>query len=548
MEAEQHSRVEPEPADGAAQARAGGVARLHDRRAHHFLRAAVVGLLAGTLAVFFRWSLFGGEALRNTALGWLHLHPAWGWSVLPAAGLLIGSFVGWITLRFAPDAPGSGIPHVKGVLLHVRTMKWWPLLGVKFVGGVLGIGCGLSLGREGPTVQMGAAVGQLVGRIIKVRNRSMPHLIACGAGAGLAAAFNAPLAGFIFVLEELRREMSPLTYGGALIAAVCSDMMTRTFTGQLPSFHVRGYAALPLGALPLVVLVGALTGLVGVAFNRGLLWATEFGLSVKRVPRWTLPGFALMGTGLLAWWLPNAVGGGHSTAEWLLSGQATQGAGGLTVAALAVLLLARFVATVGSYGSGAPGGIFAPMLIIGALVGLIVGQSAAHYFQSLHDPAAFAVLGMAAMFASSVRAPLTGIVLILEMTGNYEQLFGLAVACLVAYLIAESLRDRPIYDALLEEDLHRRAGTAAGDAEPVLLELAVEAGSPMDGRAIRELGLPKGCLVVDIQRAGQSVVPQGDTCVQEGDFVTILVSAQAAQETTKVERLARYQSSAAAPV
>lgn len=526
------------PARGAA-----GATRLHDRRAHHFLRAAVVGLLSGGLAVLFRWSLFAGERARTSSLAWLHLYPSWGWAVLPIAGLLVGCFVGWITLRFAPDAPGSGIPHVKGVLLHVRTMRWWPLLPVKFVGGVLGIGAGLSLGREGPTVQMGAAVGQLVGRIIGVRQRSLPHLIACGAGAGLAAAFNAPLAGFIFVLEELRREMSPLTYGGALIAAVCSDMMTRTFTGQLPSFHVRGYPALSLGAIPLVVLVGALTGLVGVAFNRGILWASAFGAGVKRVPRWMLPGFALAGMGLLAWWLPQAVGGGHSTAEWLLSGNS-----GLTVAGLSILLLARFVATVSSYGSGAPGGIFAPMLIIGALVGLIVGQSAAHLFPSLHDPAAFAVLGMASMFASSVRAPLTGIVLILEMTANYEQLFALSVACLAAYLVAEALRDRPIYDALLEEDLHRRAGHAAVEAEPVLLELAVETGSPMDGKAIRDLGLPRGCLVVDVQRGGQSVVPQGDTAIQEGDFVTILVAAQAAPEAARVERLARYKPGAPAKV
>src|SRR5262249_17522369 len=144
----------------------------------------------------------------------------WAWAVLPVLGLVIGSVVGYLTIRFAPDARGSGIPHIKGVLLHIRTMPWMTLLPVKFIGGILGMGVGLSVGREGPTVQMGAGVGKFVADILRVPSRSVPQLLSCGAGAGLAAAFNAPLAGFLFVIEELHRELSARTFGGALIAAL----------------------------------------------------------------------------------------------------------------------------------------------------------------------------------------------------------------------------------------------------------------------------------------------------------------------------------------
>jgi len=244
---------------------------LREHRYVHFVRAAVVGGLAGGLAVLFQWALFYAERLRNSTLVNLHHYPSWGWAVLPAAGAVIGSFVGWLVSRFAPESSGSGIPHVEAVLWGLRPLRGRRVIPVKFAGGVLGIGAGLSLGREGPTVQMGAAIGKFVGDMLHVPRRSQGHLIASGAGAGLAAAFNAPLAGFIFVLEELQREFSPITYGTALIAALTAVMVTRAFTGQLPSFHIHGYPTPPLTALPLIALLGAMCGAVGVLFNRTLV-------------------------------------------------------------------------------------------------------------------------------------------------------------------------------------------------------------------------------------------------------------------------------------
>ncbi len=513
---------------------------LHEHRRLQFARAALVGLGAGLLAVLFQYALVAAEGARTVLLHRLHAFPWWGWLVLPVLGGACAGMAGWLTARVAPEASGSGIPHIKGVLMHVRVLDWRRLLPVKFIGGVLAIGAGLSLGREGPTVQMGAAVGKAIGEWMHLPRRSRGQLIAAGAGAGLAAAFNAPLAGFIFVIEELQRELSPLTYGTALIAAVVADIVTRTLTGQFPSFHITGYPMPSLAALPLFAVLGVLAGLMGVAFNRSLLWTLRQFHGWTKMPRWARPALVAVLAGLLAWWLPQAVGGGHGTAEALLRGEyAAVGFLGF----LLLLFAAKFVLTVLSYGSGVPGGIFAPLLVLGALVGLMTGQVSGLAFPAFaHTPAAFAVIGMAAAFAAIVRAPLTGIVLILEMTNNYEQLFPLLVACMIAFLVAEHLHNKPIYEALLEYDLHRTGFIEHPQSvEPVTLELAVEPHSAMDGRRVRDLGLPEGCLLVMITRAGREIVPSGGSRLQAGDHVTVFVTGDAPQACALATGLAKAE-------
>lgn len=506
-----------------------------ERRQVHFVRVALLGLAAGMVAVLFEWALFAGENLRNDWLAVLHRHPTWGWAVLPLTGLIAGSLVGLLVYRVEPDAAGSGIPHVKGVLLHVRTMRWVRILLVKFFGGIVGIGFGLSMGREGPTVQMGAAVGQALGKLFKLRPRDVNQLVSCGAGAGLAAAFNAPLAGFIFVIEELRREMSPITYAGALIATVCSDIVARYLTGQLPSFHIDTAPTIPLSALPAVAVLGVICGVVGVLWNRALLAGVGKFRGIRTVPVWLITGVATAVCGLAAWWLPDAVGGGHAVAERVLAGDMA----GSAVWLLMTIVAVKFFLTVLCFSSNAPGGIFAPMLVMGAICGLVFGRLVGHAAPWLGlDERAVAILGMAGWFTASVRAPLTGMVLILEMTGGHEHLFAIAVGCLCAYLVADQLDDRPIYEALLEQDLRRR-GIGEARVEPVPVTIGIQHGAHLDGITLRTAKFPEGCLVIALERRGHELVPSGGTVLLPGDHITVLTPGDKPEHALSVVEMAR---------
>jgi CIC family chloride channel protein len=492
----------------------------------------LVGLVAGAVAVAFRWFLFAGDTAREALLQFLHRSPRWGWLAFPLVGVTAGAVSGWLTRRYSPQASGSGIPHVKAVLLHLRPLPWQCILPVKFFAGVIGISGGLSLGREGPTVQMGAAVGQALAQLRKLPPRSRATLVAAGAGAGLSAAFNAPLAGFVFVLEELQRDFSPHVFITALVASVTADVVTRGATGQLPSFRIEHYPVPPLQALPLFVLLGALAGLAGILFNRCLLASLRAFERLHPLPSWCWPAVAGLVAGIVGWFVPGALGGGHTTAERVLAGQ-------VALTAIPALFLAKFGLTMVSYGSGAPGGIFAPLLVLGALLGLALGQVSHAWFPAVvQSPAAFAVVGMAAYFTAIVRAPLTGIVLIVEMTANYQQMLVLLVACLVAYVVADALGDRPIYEALLERDLRRSQEDTALE-ETLLLELPIEAGASLEGRLIRELQLPQGCLLVTVRRGNQEFVPHGDTRLQAGDRITAVVAPSAANAVQRLRSAAQ---------
>ena len=491
---------------------------VYTRRRTHFIRAALVGIVAGLLAVAFRQALTVAGTARELLVERLHAYPYWGWAVLPTIGLSLGCLIGWLVTRFAPETAGSGIPHLKGVLLHVRQLRWIRVILIKFFGGLAAIGSGLSLGREGPTVQMGAAVAQGFARLLRTPAPDIPQLLSAGAGAGLAAAFNAPLAGLVFVVEELHRELSSRTATGALIAAVCATVMTIWLAGNTPSIEAHGLAPMPLTLLPLAAVVGGIGGLGGVIFNRSLLTTSKIAHQQRRIPRWALPGLAAMVAGLLAWWIPDAVGSGNALAERLLSGKLEAG-----LDVLALLLLLKFLLTTISYSSGAPGGIFAPMLLLGALAGTVVAKSGALLWPALNTHyQVLAVLGMAAFFTGSVRAPLTGIVLVSEMTDGYELLFPICIAVLTAYLVGEAFRDTPIYDALLEADLER-SGHGHATAEPRTVYMGIQSRAPLAGVMIADAKLPKGCLIVALERSGANLLPSPDTILMAGDHVTILV-------------------------
>ncbi len=476
---------------------------MHERR-RIFPRAALVGFGAGVVAALFRASLTEADNLRNALINWAHQYPLFGW-LFPIAFSVVGAVISvGLVRRFAPEASGSGVPHIEGVMHRLRTLHWKRVLPTKFIAGVVGIGGGLTLGREGPTVQMGGSVGAAIATWLRSPSRERRTLIAAGSGAGLAAAFNALLAGVIFVLEEIQRDFHPIVFGAAFLASAIADIAVRLLLGTNRDFAVPSYATPPALSLPIFAILGILAGLLGVAFNKTLMYG--LGLVDRLHGRWVLAGAAVVGTaiGLAGWFSPLTIGGGHTLTELVLAGNAA-------LITLPVLFLVRFLLTTSSYSTGAAGGIFAPLLALGALLGLAVGQIAHQYMPAaVPEPAVFAVVGMAAYFAAIVRAPLTGIVLIVEMTGNYEQILPLLVACFFAYAAAEVLQDLPIYQALLERDL-QRSGAAATLKEPIVIDFEVERGAPFAGQFVRSLGLPPGCVLVRAIEDGREYVPTAAT-------------------------------------
>ena len=316
------------------------------------MRAALVGVIAGVLAVLYQLAVEQVGAFSLATAG-----RAVHWSAIGQAGFvgctaLVGCLASFLIGQYAPESGGSGIPHIKAALLHLRQIRPVPLVIAKFLGGLAGLLAGMSFGREGPTVQMGSCAGKYVGDVLKVPARSRDSLIAAGAGAGLAAAFNAPLAGFLFVMEELKREMSAITYGSALIASVCAVAVTRYTLGQKPSFQLSSPGGAPLSVLPQVAILGLLAGLAGVLFNKTLI----LGLDIRskfHISRWQF-GLVVGGlSGLSLLYFPSITGGGHKLAESILSGNFK--APDLMVAA-GLIFVGKLILTSGSYGTGLPGG------------------------------------------------------------------------------------------------------------------------------------------------------------------------------------------------
>ena len=496
--------------------------REQERRRRLFPRGVMVGVIAGLVAVAFRDALDWGERFRDALIVWAHNFGFMGW-IFPVILGAFGTTVAVLMVQnVAPEASGSGIPHLKAVLHRLRPMRSARIIGTKFVGGALALGGGLALGREGPTVQMGGAIGQIVHNWLGGTPRERQSLIAAGAGAGLAAAFNAPLAGVVFVIEEVQRDFSPGVFTTTFLASVTADVVTRTLSGQLPVFHLAHEAGVqPLESIPAFALLGLLAGGLGVVFNRALL-STLNGMARFKKGRRIMMAALIGGlVGLVAWFLPGAVGGGNEIVESTLTNS-------VTFQALAVFFVLRFGLTMFSYGTGAPGGIFAPLLVLGAQIGLAFGQIVKWLSPRMApQPMAFAVVGMAAYFSAIVRAPLTGVVLLLEMTEQYALMLPLLVACFMSYLLADMLRDRPIYEALLERDLLRGQENPHLE-ETMVIDLTVEHNSAFANRAVGDLDLPAGCLILTVTRGLTNQVARADTVLEADDRVTALVSPEAA--------------------
>jgi CIC family chloride channel protein len=411
--------------------------------------ALVVGAAAGLVGALFRLTLARADELRNILIVWAHGHAALGFLVLVITCGSATCFAAWLVRRFSPQASGSGIPHAEAVLHGQVPPAPYGLALFKFVGGVLAIGSGLALGREGPSVQMGASIAVFIGRMVGCGWPDWRVLLAAGAGAGLATAFNAPIAGAVFVLEELMQKFERRTAIAALAASATAISVARVLLGEAPDFHVAPLHVPAAAAQPLLYVLGGIAGLLAIAYNRALLATLAAAERLTWLPVELRAALIGGGVGALAWFTPALVGGGDAiTAQILVGGES------LSVVLLAFFL--RFGLGAISYAANTPGGLFAPLLVLGAQSGLMFAAACHAIFPGLDiQPVGFAVVGMAAFFAGVVRAPLTGIVLVTEMTANVTMLLPMLGACFMAMLVPTLLRNPPIYESLRELTIQR---------------------------------------------------------------------------------------------
>jgi CIC family chloride channel protein len=406
------------------------------------LAAAMVGVLTGLSAASFRLLLEQAARLRTGLAGWAH-HHWWGLIVVVLVCTAAATVAAALVHRVEPHAEGSGIPRVEAVADGRVRPDRFRLLPVKYVGGLLAIGSGMALGREGPSVQMGASAAVIVATVTRRNLADLRLLVAAGAAAGLATAFNAPIAGGVFVLEELVKRFDPRTTVATLVASASGFLAAHLLVESRYDFAMKPIADPRPVESGWILAIGVVTGLLGVLYN-GAVMAALRRADASRLPREARAAATGALVGLLVWFAPNLVGSGDGLTQQALYGH------GALLAVTGVLVL-RFALGVVSYAAATPGGLFAPMLVLGSQAGLIVGLVAVHLTpHAVPSLPACALIGMAAFFTASVHAPVTGLILATEMTGNTNQLPPMLGACAVALLIAIALRSAPIYDRLAE--------------------------------------------------------------------------------------------------
>lgn len=401
----------------------------------------LVGGCAGLVAIVYRRLLSWAEE----AVMWIstQLRADLLWLPLVLVMLvLIGVGIAAL-LRWEPMISGSGIPQIEGEVQGTIDQNWKRVIPCKMAAGTLAALGGLSLGREGPSIQLGGMCGKGVATLLH-RESHARSLITCGSGAGLAAAFNAPLSGILFCLEEVLKDFRTPLLLAVVIAALTGDFLSRAAFGFAPSFDFALESSLPLSAYGWVLLLGVVAGAAGAFYNYATLRMPALYARLSFVKPHQRVCIALLVSALCMVFLPQVLCGGHAMIALLERSPRLLGT-------LLFLLGMKFLFSLVSFGSGAAGGIFFPLLVLGSYLGAAYGclvTSLGGMNEAYINN--FIILGMAALFSGIVRAPLTGIVLIMEMCGGLPQLLSLTLVSLTAYLSAQALGSRPIYESLLE--------------------------------------------------------------------------------------------------
>lgn len=487
------------------------ITNTEERNIKLVLKGLLVGIMASVIVVIYRFLLSYAEDLafyiyeliKNKPM----IIPIW-FCILILLAYIVGRLIDKESY-----ISGSGIPQVKGVMGGYIKNRPVSIIINKIIAGTLSIVAGLSLGREGPSVQLGACVGDIVSKKSKSTRLERRLLISSGASAGLAAAFNAPLSGVLFSLEEIYKYFSPMVLLATITASVAADFISKQFFGLKPVFSFGETSFIPLKSYWILIILGVSLGLLGAFYN----WLTLKTQGLYEKLKWKtwkklMIPFLLAGTlGIL---FPVVLCGGHAVMEELTLTT--------TIGLLLVILIVKFLFSIISFGSGAPGGIFFPLLIIGGTIGAIFGYFAINVLGISPDFFNnFIILAMAGYFTAIVRAPITGIILITEMTGSFSHLLSLTVVSLTAYIVADLLKSVPIYDSLLNNLLKKNniEEYHSESTKKILITNVVHFGSRVDNVTVKSIGLPDNILIVSIKRGEASIVPKGNTVIRAGDEI-----------------------------
>lgn len=490
----------------------------HTFRVRLFLEGILVGIATGLVISLFRFLLMRGNALRlkfyafvQAGLTEQDFVPMF----LLFATLLVMAGVSTALVRWEPMASGSGIAQCKGVILGIIHMRWLRLLVAKMVASVLSICGGLSLGSEDPSIHMGAVTGQGVGRLLGRNKMETRYLITAGAGSGLAAALNVPLAGVLFALEELHRNVSGAVLLPAMAASLTATVVSRSFFGRHTILSFYGVPALPLRYIPYVMLVAAVVALIGLLFNYGILHIHKFYQMPLFKGTYSRIAFAFVLAGMIGFNFPELQSSGGAYINFLAQHRPA-------VQALVGVLAGKFIFTIISRGSGSPGGFLLPMMAIGAIAGATASQLLIGWgLLPVEYGSNIIVISIVAMMASSVRVPITGAVLVMEMTGSYEHIMTLIIAAAVAFITAEILGGSPIYDSLLEKIVAERKPQSKVQ-DSFIVEVPVRSGSTLENSMVKAVKWPPKTLLVNIKRGGQNLIPTGDTVLVASDYIYVL--------------------------
>ena len=523
------------------------VSRYGSLRTLLVVEGLLVGIFAGLVTSFYRYLLDRADDIRNAAIGFCSGNPMrmLGWfGVLVVLAVLVT-----LLLKWEPMISGSGIPQVEAELMGYIRPCWWRVILGKVAAGFLCIVGGLSLGREGPSVQLGGMAGKGIdgGRCSRgscrafaprpqrpvgcckgggisrglKRFRLEEHfLITCGASAGLSAAFNAPLAGVMFALEEIHKNFSAMVLLSCMAASLVADYISSGLFGMEPVFTFQFAGMIPLRGYAYILILGVLCGVLGAVHNAGMLGAQTLYKKLGFLPQVCRILIPFLIAGVLGFIMPELLGGGHHMVSMLYVENPQFGL-------LVTIVVVKFLFSAASFGSSAPGGTLVPLLVLGAFIGGAYGSAAVNWFGFDRDFATnLVIIAMAAFFAAIVRAPVTGIVLISELTGSFSHLLSLSTAALVAYVVAEALRSKPFFEHLTERFLEGQKGKVIvkGTAKKSIITSVIEEGSEADNCMIQDLGLPSSCLVVSVTRGAEELIPRGKLKLKAGDTLATMVS------------------------